>query len=428
MADYDLVIRNTTIATASDVVKGDIGISAGRVVALGERLDKGRKEIDATGLIAVPGGIDAHVHFDQDTADGSVFCDDFESGSRAAAAGGTTTIIPFAYQSRGQSLRDAVNRYHKRAEGKSLIDYAFHVILSDPSEKIMGQDFPALVADGYTSFKVYMTYDDVKLTDREMLDALAAARREQAMLMIHAENSDCIAWLTERLELKGMTAAKFHATSRPFVVEREATHRAISLAELLDVPMLLVHVSAKEAMHEIQRAQARGLQGLWRDLPAVPVPERGGFREAGRRGQQVRVLAAAARHRQPGAHLDRACRPTPSRCCRRTTPPSSTTTCAARSCPAPTRASAKIPNGVPGVETRLPLLFSEGVNKGRITLQQFVALSSTNAAKIYGLHPRKGTIAVGADADIVLWDPDAQGEPHQLDPAPQLRLHALRGP
>ena len=260
MAEYDLVIRNTTIATAADVVKGDIGISAGRVVALGERLDKGKKEIDATGLIAVPGGIDAHVHFDQDTADGSVFCDDFESGSRAAAAGGTTTIIPFAYQSRGQGLRDVVDRYHKRANGKSLIDYAFHVILSDPSEKIMGQDFPALVAEGYTSFKVYMTYDDIKLTDRQMLDALAAARREQAMLMIHAENSDCIAWLTERLELKGMTAAKFHATSRPFVVEREATHRAISLAELLDVPMLLVHVSAKEAMHEIQRAQARGLK------------------------------------------------------------------------------------------------------------------------------------------------------------------------
>src|SRR5262249_21971421 len=203
MAEYDLVIRNGTIATASDVVKGDIGIVAGRVVALGERLDKGKREIDATGLIAVPGGIDAHVHFDQDTADGSEFCDDFESGSRAAAAGGTTTIIPFAYQSKGQPLRDAVNRYHKRAEGKSLIDYAFHVILSDPSEKIMGQDFTGLVADGYTSFKVYMTYDDLKLTDRELLDALAAARREQAMLMIHAENSDCIGWLTERLELKG---------------------------------------------------------------------------------------------------------------------------------------------------------------------------------------------------------------------------------
>src|SRR5260370_7764339 len=156
MAEYDLVIRKPTLATASDVVKGDIGIVGGRVVALGERLDKGRKEIDATGLIAVPGGIDAHVHFDQDTADGSVFCDDFESGSRAAAAGGTTTIIPFAYQSRGQSLRDAVNRYHKRAEGKSLIDYAFHIILSDPSENIIAQAFPPLLAPRHPPFHVYI--------------------------------------------------------------------------------------------------------------------------------------------------------------------------------------------------------------------------------------------------------------------------------
>src|SRR5476649_40280 len=187
MAEYDLVVRNTTIATAVDVVRGDIGIVGGRVVALGSRLAKGAKEIDATGLIAVPGGIDAHVHFDQDTADGSEFCDGFESGSRAAAAGGTTTIIPFAYQIKGQSLRNAVNKYHARANDKSLIDYAFHVILSDPAEKTMGQDFPALVAAGYTSYKIYMTYDDVKLSDRQMLDALAAARREQAMLMIHAE-------------------------------------------------------------------------------------------------------------------------------------------------------------------------------------------------------------------------------------------------
>src|SRR5262245_10864540 len=379
MAEYDLVIRNTTIATAADVVKGDIGVSGGRVVALGERLDKGRKEIDATGLIAVPGGIDAHVHFDQDTADGSVFCDDFESGSRAAAAGGTTTIIPFAYQSRSQSLRETVNRYHKRAEGKALVDYAFHVILSDPSEKIMGQDFTALVADGYTSFKVYMTYDDLRLSDREMLDALAAARREQAMLMIHAENSDCIGWLTERLELKGMTAAKFHATSRPYVVEREATHRAISLAELLDVPMLLVHVSAKEAMQEIQRAQARGLK-----VYGETCPPRGKDNQehiwTGLAANTFQVLSsdhAAFRYDDPRG----------------------------KKLPGADKSFRKIPNGVPGVETRLPLLFSEGVNKGRITLQQFVALSSTNAAKIYGLHPRKGTIAVGADADIVLWDP-----------------------
>ena len=405
MAEYDLVIRNTTIATAADVVKGDIGIVGGRVVALGERLDKGRKEIDATGLIAVPGGIDAHVHFDQDTADGSVFCDDFESGSRAAAAGGTTTIIPFAYQSRGQSLRDAVNRYHKRAEGKSLIDYAFHVILSDPSEKIMGQDFPALVADGYTSFKVYMTYDDVKLTDREMLDALAAARREQAMLMIHAENSDCIVWLTERLELKGMTAAKFHATSRPFVVEREATHRAISLAELLDVPLLLVHVSSKEAMHEIQRAQARGLRVYGETCPQYLFLSEEDFEKPGDEGSKC-VCSPPPRGTDNQEHIWTGLSANTFHVLSSDHAAFRYDDVRGKKLPGADKSFRKIPNGVPGVETRLPLLFSEGVNKGRITLQQFVALTSANHAKLYGLYPQKGTIAVGSDADFAIWDAD----------------------
>jgi len=404
MADYDLVIRNTTIATAADVVRGDIGISAGRVVALGEQLDRGRREIDASGLIAVPGGIDAHVHFDQDTADGSVFCDDFESGSRAAAAGGTTTIVPFAYQNKGQSLRDTVNKYHRRAEGKSLIDYAFHVILTDPSEKVMGQDFSALVADGYTSFKLYMTYDGLKLTDREMLDALAAARREQAMLMIHAENSDCISWLTERLEWKGMTAAKFHATSRPFVVEREATHRAISLAELLDVPMLLVHVSAKEAMHEIQRAQARGLRVYGETCPQYLFLSEEDFDKPGDEGAKC-VCSPPPRDVENQEHIWTGLSANTFHVLSSDHAAFRYDDVRGKKLPGAAQSFRKIPNGVPGVETRLPLLFSEGVNQGRISLQQFVGLSSTNAPTTYGLHPRKGTIAVGADADIVLWDP-----------------------
>jgi len=404
MAEYDLVVRNTTIATAVDVVRGDIGIVGGRVVALGSRLAKGTKEIDATGRVAVPGGIDAHVHFDQDTADGSEFCDGFESGSRAAAAGGTTTIIPFAYQHRGQGLREAVANYHLRANGKSLVDYAFHVILSDPNERVMGQDFPALVADGCTSFKIYMTYDDVKLNDRQILDALAAARREQAMLMIHAENSDCISWLTEHLELKGMTAAKFHATSRPFIVEREATHRAISLAELLDVPMLLVHVSAKEAMEQIQMAQARGLRVYGETCPQYLFLSEEDFDKPGDEGAKC-VCSPPPRGTDNQEHIWNGLASgafqvlSSDHAAFRYDDPKG------KKLPGATQAFRRIPNGVPGVETRLPLLFSEGVNKGRITLQQFVALSSTNAAKIYGLHPRKGTIAIGSDADIVLWDP-----------------------
>ena len=202
-----------------------------------------------------------------------------------------------------------------------------------------------------------------------------------------------------------MTAAKLPRRSPAVVVEREATHRAISLAELLDVPMLMVHVSAKEAMHEIQRAQARGLQGLRRDLPAISVPERGGFREAGRRGHQMRAArrrrAAAAARRTSG----RASQPARSRCCRRTTPPYKYDDDAARSCRGRQETFSEIPNGVPGVEIAPAAPVLRGRHKGRIDLQRFVALTATNAAKLYGLHPRKGTIAVGADADIAMWDP-----------------------
>ncbi len=259
MSDFDLVIRNGTVATAADISRCDIGIRDGKVAELADRLS-GPREIDAGGLLVLPGGVDAHCHFDQPTGDGSQMADDFRTGSIAAACGGTTTIIPFAAQAKGQSLRAAVEDYHRRATGKAVIDYAFHLIIADPSPQVLGQELPALLRDGYTSFKIYMTYDDLKLGDRQILDVLDFARREGAMAMIHAENSDCIAWLTEKLEAAGKTAPRFHATSRPAPVEREATHRAITLAELIDVPVLIVHVSGREAIEQIRWAQGRGLK------------------------------------------------------------------------------------------------------------------------------------------------------------------------
>ena len=213
--------------------------------------------------------------------------------------------------------------------------------------------------------------------------------------MIHAENSDCIAWLTERLELKGMTAAKFHATSRPFVVEREATHRAISLAELLDVPMLLVHVSAKEAMHEIQRAQARGLKVYGETCPQYLFLSEEDFEKPGDEGSKC-VCSPPPRGTDNQEHIWTGLSANTFQVLSSDHAAFKYDDVRGKKLPGADKSFRKIPNGVPGVETRLPLLFSEGVNKGRLTLQQFVALSSTNAAKIYGLHPRKGTIAVGA--------------------------------
>lgn len=400
---FDVVIRGGTIATASDIFEADIGVESGRVTAIGLNLDAGLEEIDARGKLVMPGGVDAHCHFDQPTSDGSKMADDFDSGPRSAAFGGTTTVIPFACQQKGQSLRAAVDDYHQRANGKSVIDYAFHLIVTDPNPQVLGQELPALIREGYTSFKIYTTYDDLKLNDREIIEVLALAKREGALTMIHAENSDAIAWLTEALEKAGQTAPRHHADARPAIAEREATHRAISLAEIVDVPMLVVHVSGGEAMEQIAHARAKGLkvfaetcpqyilltaedldldgfegakhicsppprdsasqQSVWRGLGngtfQVFSSDHAPFRFEGETGKKVAGENASFVH---------------------------------------------VPNGIPGVETRLALLFSEGVGNGRISINQFVALTATNPARLYGLYPRKGTIAVGADADLAIWD------------------------
>jgi dihydropyrimidinase len=407
VAAFDLVVRNATVATAADTMRCDIGIRGGRIAALGEDLAKGGDEIDAKGLLVTPGGVDGHCHFEQELPDGATLADDFLSGTRSAACGGTTTIIPFACQFKGQSMRAAVADYHRRAEGKPLIDYAFHLIVSDPNPQVLGQEMPALIRDGYTSFKIYMTYDILKLADREILDVLALARRERAMTMIHAENADAITWLTEKLELAGRTAPKYHAASRPQPVEREATHRAITFSELLDVPILIVHVSSRDATEQIRWAQSRGLRIYAETCP------------------QYLLLTADDLDRPGHEGAKCVCSPPPRTAADQDAiweglangtftifssdhSPFSYAGPKGKFLHGPSPPFTKIPNGVPGVETRLPLLFSEGVGKGRITLQQFVALTATNPARLYGLYPRKGTIAIGADADLALWDTERE--------------------
>src|SRR5438067_1403640 len=198
MDRFDLIVRDADVATASDRYRADIGIVDGRIVAIAQTLPgTAAEEIDAAGRLVTPGGVDGHVHLDQPTSDGSVFSDDFFTGTRSAACGGTTTVIPFAAQQKGRSLQEAVDDYHRRAEGKSVIDYAFHLIVSDATLAVTREELPRLIAAGYTSVKIYMTYDDLKLGDRQIIEVLATARRHGAMTMIHAENSDCIGWLTE---------------------------------------------------------------------------------------------------------------------------------------------------------------------------------------------------------------------------------------
>ena len=401
MSHFDLVVRNARVATAADVFTCDIGISDGRITALGAGLAAAARDIDAAGRWVLPGGIDGHCHLDQPMSDGSRMADDFHSGTCSAACGGTTTVIPFACQQKGQSLAAAVADYHRRADGKAVIDYAFHMIVSDPTPDVLHRELPQLIADGYTSFKIYMTYDDLKLDDRQMLEVLAVARREGALAMIHAENADCIAWLTEQLVAAGHTAPKFHATSRPMLVEREATHRAIALGELVDVPVLIVHVSGREAVEQIRWAQGRGMRVYAETCPQYlfltsahldgnegakcicsPPPRDEANQQVIWDALESGVFQVFSSDHAPFRFDD----PHGKRNAGKDAPFSA------------------VPNGIPGLATRLPLLFSEGVLEGRIDINAFVALTSTNVARTYGLYPRKGTIAIGADADLVIWN------------------------
>ncbi|SDR58869.1 dihydropyrimidinase [Rhizobiales bacterium GAS113] len=403
---FDLILRRGTVATASDTFTCDVGIKNGRIAALGHELGGAADVIDAAGKLILPGGIDGHVHLAQPSGDGIVMADDFESGTRAAAFGGNTTVLPFCLQQRGQSLREALRDYHAKAEGNCYVDVSFHLIVADPTEQVLGQELPALIHDGYTSFKIFMTYEGLALNDREILEVMAVARETGALVMVHAENYDAIRFLTDRLERAGHTAPRFHGTSRPIPVEREATHRAISLAELVDVPIMIVHVSNREAMEEIRRAQNRGLKVYGETCPQYlvlterdmdglnmegakyvcsPPPRDAASQVASWEGLAQGVFQVFSSDHCPFRYDE-----------------------AGKLGPRGRTSFRWVPNGIPGVETRLPILFSEGVVKGRIDLNRFVALTSTNHAKTYGLYPRKGTIAVGTDADIAIWDPTCE--------------------
>jgi dihydropyrimidinase len=404
MAQFDTVIRGGTVATASDTYQADVAISGGRIAAIGESITDADEIVDAAGLLVLPGGIDSHVHISQPSGPGIVMADDFESATRAAAFGGNSFVMPYCLQAKGQPLREALKDYHALADGACYVDHSFHLIIADPTDAVLGQELPALVADGYSSLKIFMTYQDLALSDYQILGVLQVARETGALVQIHAENYDAIRFLTDRLEQAGKTAPYFHGRSRPIAVEREATHRAISLAELIDVPIVIVHVSNREAMEEIRRAQTRGLrihgetcpqylvlteddmQGLNMEgakYVCSPPPRDHASQQACWEGLQQGVFSLFSSDHCPFRYDDEEGKLTPKG-----------------------RTSFRwVPNGIPGVETRLPILFSEGVAKGRITLNQFVAYSAANHAKTYGLKG-KGSIAIGYDADIALWDPN----------------------
>ena len=405
-AQFDLTIRHARISTASDTFHADVGVIDGKIAAIGQALAPGKRDIDASGRWLLPGGIDSHCHIEQLSGMGVMCADDFYSGTVSAAFGGTTTIIPFAAQHRGDRVPDVLADYSRRAAQKAVIDYGFHLILADPTEEALSTDLPRAIADGITSFKIYMTYERMILTDYQILDVMECASREGALVMVHAENNDMIRWLARRLVEKGFTSPKYHRVAHTPIAETEATNRAVALAKLMDVPILIVHVASKETVSVINAAQALGLsvhaescpQYLFLtaddlDKPGVegakyccsPPPGDAASQEGIWQGFLNGTLQIYSSDHAP-YRFDETGK----------LPRGEDTT------------FKEMANGVPGIELRLPLLFSEGVLTGRLPIERFVALTSTNHARMYGLYPRKGTIAVGADADMVIWNPDAE--------------------
>ena len=398
---FDLIIKGGEVVTACDRYVSDIGITDGRIAALGTGLE-GAETIDATGKLVLPGGIEAHCHIAQESATGGMTSDDYRSGSISAAFGGNSCFVPFAAQHRGMGVTETLDLYDSRAQGASVIDYSYHLIVADPTQKVLTEELPAAFQRGVTSFKVFMTYDLMKVDDRQFLDILSVAATHGALTMVHAENSGMISWVSDRLVAAGHTEPRYHAISHPALAESEAINRAISLARLADAALLIVHVSTPEGAALVADARMAGAKIFGETCAQYLFLTRQDLDRPGMEGAKfmcsppVRdeaTQAALWRHIQAGTFSVFSSDHAPYRYDE-----------TGKLANGPQATFKQIANGMPGIGLRLPLLFSEGVGKGRITLQQFVALSSTNAARLYGLD-RKGSIAIGMDADIAIWDP-----------------------
>ncbi|OGA56370.1 MAG: dihydropyrimidinase [Betaproteobacteria bacterium RIFCSPLOWO2_12_FULL_65_14] len=398
----DLMIRGGTVVTAEKTFRADVGIRGEKIAEIGPSLSAS-KVIEASGKLVMPGGVDSHCHVEQLSSTGKMCADDFYSATVAAAFGGTTTIVPFAAQHRGNSIVAVVDDYAKRAAEKAVIDYGFHLIIADPTPKALDEELPQMVRRGITSFKVYMTYDLLRLSDEQMLDVLAAAERERALVMVHAENHEMIKWITKRLLERGHGAPKFHMAAHHPIAEAEATNRVVALSRLLDVPVLIVHVSGGEAVQTIRAAQTLGARVLAETCPQYLFLKASDADKAGLEGakwccsppprdeaSQEAVWAGLKDGTFQVLSSDHA----PYRFDETGKLPKGDKT-----------TFKEMANGVPGLQVRLPLLFSEGVGKGRLSLNEFVALTSTNHARTYGI-AEKGRLEPGADADVAIWEPE----------------------
>ncbi|MEN0039775.1 MAG: dihydropyrimidinase [Pseudomonadota bacterium] len=401
--DFDTVIRGGTVVTADGTGMMDVGIRDGRIAALSTGLPIAPKEIDATGLLVLPGGVDTHCHIEQISGAGVMNADTFETATRSAAYGGTTCTVSFAAQHPGHRLRDVVADYAALAQKGAMIDHAFHMIVSDISGENLTTDIPALIGQGHRSIKIFTTYDKVRQDDHAIVDIMAVAKREGALVCIHAENDGLIRHMTGKLLSEGKTAPKYHAASHPREAEIEAIDRMCRFAEFTGARIMIFHVSTREGAQIIRDARSRGVQVeaetcphylfqtvdiLERENPArfmcSPPQRTEDDQEALWNALADGTLQLVTSDHAP-YRMDQSGK-------------------FANGIDAPFN---KIANGMPGLEVRLPLMFDAMVTKGKGGLTRFVELTATCPARAFGLNG-KGEIADGFDADIAIWDPEAR--------------------
>ncbi len=397
------LVKNGTIVTATDAYAADVLIEGEKISQIGASLEvHAERTIDAKGRLVIPGGIDVHTHLDMPFG-GTSSADDFESGTIAAAHGGTTCIVDFAIQERGKSLRQAWETWMGKAEGKAVIDYGFHMIMRE-STAALRAEMGAMVEEGVTSFKLFMAYPGIFLMDdASIFRTMQRSGEIGATICMHAENGPVIDVLVEQALQRGHDAPKYHALTRPARLEAEATYRAICLAEVADVPVYIVHLSAAEALEHVTIARDRGLPAYAETCPQYLFLSYENYEEPSFDGAKY-VMSPPLRAMDKQKELWRGLQF------------GDLQAVSTDHCPFCMKGQkelgrgdfSKIPNGAPGIEMRMSLLYDGGVAAGRLSMNRFVELTSTSPAKIFGMFPRKGTIAVGSDADIVILDPEGE--------------------
>ncbi|MGQ0505274.1 MAG: dihydropyrimidinase [Myxococcaceae bacterium] len=400
------LLKNGTVATASDVFRADVVIENDRIAMIGLDLSKlgtFDKIYDATGKYVIPGGVDPHTHLDMPFG-GTSSADDFETGTRAAAFGGTTTVVDFAIQPQGGALLEGLDQWHKKAEGKACTDYAFHMIVRDVNKSSLQEMDTLVKREGVSSFKLFTAYPGVFMVDdAQIFRAMQRTGDNGGLICMHAENGPVIDVLVEQALAKGHTAPKYHALTRPPRLEAEASNRVIALAEVANVPVYIVHLSAKEALAEVREARDRGINAFAETCSQYLFLSYENYEEPGFEGAKY-VMSPPLRPKGneealwQGLKQDDLALVSTDHC----------PFCMKEQKELGKDNFSKIPNGAPGIEQRMGLLFDGGVRTKRIDINRYVQITSTSAAKIFGLYPRKGTLAPGSDADVVIFDPEKE--------------------